>query len=177
MKRVSTLWSIALGLLIGMGLLATPGAARAQFQTDETPELSRDWTIRAGLFFFNSEAARDQEGGVSFAGAVERTVYTGETYDVSIGVGYYGLSDVYSIPIMVNVVGRRANWRYGFGGGYAFGRRLDGRGSSGAALGLILGYQINSASRYPMNVDLRYNFISGASNELDGYSITLGVKF
>ena len=58
MKRLSLFWSVALGLLFGMGLMAVPGAARAQFQTDEVPELSRDWTIRAGMYIFNSETAR-----------------------------------------------------------------------------------------------------------------------
>ncbi|MCS6777011.1 MAG: hypothetical protein RMJ43_11290 [Chloroherpetonaceae bacterium] len=177
MKTTGTLWSIVLGALIGGILLTASSAAQAQFQTDEIPELSRDWTIRAGLFIFNSRAARDQEGAVTFAGSVERTVYTTPTYDVSIGVGYYGLGNVYSVPIMAHIIGHRESWRYGIGGGYAFGRRLDGRGSAGAAIGLLVGYQINRASRYPLNVDLRYNFISGANNELDGYSITLGVKF
>lgn len=177
MKRVSALWSIALALLIGVGLLTAPGAARAQFQTEDVPELARDWTVRAGLFIFNSEAVRAAEGAVAFGGSVERTVYMGPTYDVVIGVGYYGLDRVYSVPIMIHYIARREMWRYGGGLGYSFGKRLDGRGMSGAAFGLLLGYQLRTSLKYPMNVDLRYNFISGANNELDGWSITLGIGF
>lgn len=176
MKRLSVFWSIALGLLFGMGLIAVPGAARAQFQTDEVPELSRDWTIRAGMYIFNSEAARAAEGAVSFSGYVERRVHQGLNHDLNIGVGYNGLDRVYSVPIMIHYVHRKEKWRLGAGAGYAFGKRIDGRGMSGTALGLLLGYQLTSG-KYPMNVDLRYNFISGANNELDGYSITLGIKF
>jgi hypothetical protein len=176
LKRLRVFWSVALGLLLGMGLIAIPGAARAQFQTEEVPELSRDWTIRAGLFIFNSETAREAEGTVSFGGSVERRVYEGTTYDITIGVGYYGLDKVYSIPIMIHYIGRQNRWRYGFGAGYSFGKRLSGRGMSGATIGLLLGYQLH-VGRYPANVDLRYNFISGANSELDGYSLTFGIKF
>jgi hypothetical protein len=177
LKRWYAFWSVAMGLLLGMGLLAVPGAARAQFQTEEVPELSRDWTIRAGLYIFNNETVRSQEGEVSFSGSVERTVYSALTYDVAIGIGFNGLDRVYSVPLMIHLIGHREKWRYGVSAGYSFGKRLDGRGISGAALGLLLGYQINNAAKYPMNVDLRYNFISGANNELDGYSLTLGIKF
>jgi hypothetical protein len=176
LKSLRIFWSVALGLLLGIGLMAVPGAARAQFQTDEVPELSRDWTIRAGLFIFNSETARATEGSVSFGGSVERRVYEGTNYDLTIGIGYYGLDRVYSVPLMVHFIGHKHKLRYGAGAGYSFGKRLDGRGMSGAALGLLLGYQITSG-KYPANVDLRYNFIAGANNELDGYSLTLGIKF
>ena len=40
---------------------------------------------------------------------------------------------------------------------------------------LLLGYQF-TRGRNPVSVDLRYMFIGGSSNELDGYSLTLGMQ-
>lgn len=156
--------------------MAAPNAAHAQFNGDETPELSRDWSLRVGIWIFQSEAARDKQGAVGISGMAERTVYYGNGYDVNIGVGYNGFDRVYNVPILVNVIGKQGNYRYGVGGGYSFGKRIDGRGMSGAALDLLLGYQL-TMGRTPLSVDLRYLFIAGADNELDGYSLTLGMRF
>ena len=161
--------------MTAMALAAAPHAAKAQ-GNDELPELSKDWTLRVGLYVLQSESARNLQGAVGISGAAERTVHYGNGYDVNIGVGYNGFDRVYNVPILVNIIGKQGKYRYGVGAGYSFGKRLDGRGVSGGALSLILGYQL-TMGKNPLSADLRYLFISGANNELDGYSLTLGMRF
>ncbi|GEM_PF-2025889 len=175
MKRVVTWGSATLGLMTAMALTAAPNAAKAQ-GNDELPELSKDWTVRVGLYIFQSETARNVQGAVGISGVAERTVYYGAGYDVNIGVGYNGFDRVYNVPILINIIGKQGKYRYGAGAGYSFGKRIDGRGLSGGALSLILGYQL-TMGKNPLSADLRYLFISGANNELDGYSFTLGLRF
>lgn len=174
MKLLRSLWGAALALTLGCCLLLAPRPARAQ--GDVTPELSRDWTIRLGLYIFSSEAARDKAGAVGISGLVERTVYRGDTYDVNVGIGYNGFDTVYSVPLMVYLVGHRDNLRYGGGVGYSFSKRVDGRGSNALSFSLLVGYDLTHG-KHPINADLRYYFIGGSSSELDGYSLTLGIKF
>ena len=137
-----------------------------------------------------SKSARDRSGEAGFSGTVERRVYAGRGYDVNIGIGYNGMSDIYNVPITANIIAYKDNIRYGFGAGYAFGRRSVGlinnsgngfttsttRGTSGTVFDVLLGYQL-TRGRNPLSVDLRYFFIGGSDNELDGYSLTLGLKF
>ncbi len=176
MKRIGTIWGAAMLLLLGMGLTLAPNAAHAQSRAEDTPELSRDWTARIGLFVFNNQAARNKVGAVGISGLVERTVYYGLGYDVNIGIGYNGYDDVYSVPLTVAIIGHQNRLRYGAGAGYSFGKRISGAGSNGAVLTLILGWQLSSG-RNPTSADLRYNFIAGSDNELDGFSLTYGIKF
>ncbi len=175
MKRVVTWGSATLGLTFGLALMAAPHTAKAQ-STEEVPELSKDWSIRVGLYVFQSETARKIQGSVGISGMAERTVYYGNGYDVNIGVGYNGFDTVYNVPILINIIGKQGKYRYGVGAGYAFGKRLDRRGLAGGALDFVLGYQLTQGKN-PLSVDLRYLFISGADNELDGYSLTLGMRF
>jgi hypothetical protein len=95
---------------------------------------------------------------------------------VNVGAGYNGFDRIYSVPVMGNIIFHRGNWRFGGGAGYSFNKRVSGSGSSGAALDIIAGYVLTHG-RNPTNVDLRYFFISGADNELDGLSVTYGLKF
>lgn len=179
MKRFGSFWGAALLLVLGMCALTLPGLAHAQTTSgdeDENPELARDWSVRLGLFIFQSDAARSKSGDIGFSGDVERRVYAGNNYDLTVGIGYKGLNDVYSVPIMINLIASQYNLRYGFGVGYAFGKRVDGRGTSGTVLGLQVGYQL-IPGRNPLSLDLRYLFIGGSSSELDGYSLTLGMRF
>ena len=142
MKKVGTIWSAALVLLLSFGMMLTTNRANAQFQSDELPELSRDWHVHIGMYFFQSETARKVSGSVGFSGIVERNIYTNENVDVALGIGYHGFDKVYSIPIMFNVTTQRGKWSYGGGAGYSFGKRLDKRGLAGAALGLHIGYNL-----------------------------------
>jgi hypothetical protein len=160
-------------LLLGACLLLVPGAARAQI---ESAPLARDWNLRVGLFIPQMHAARAASSDVGFSGMVERTVNRGQDYDINVGIGYNGWDSVYSVPVMVNGIWHHNFARYGFGAGYAFGKRISGRSMQGAVIGLLLGYEV-SHGRNPVSVDLRYNFISGANNELDGYSLTVGTQF
>lgn len=171
MKRLGMLWSAAL-LALGIGLLGTPGTARAQ----DLPELSRDWNVRVGLFVATKEATRKKSGDVGFSGIVERRVHQQPGFQIYVGVGYNGFGDVYSVPVMVELVGVQHNLRYGGGAGYAFGKRVAGNGASGAALNLLLGYEFVHGKN-PLSADMRYYFISGADNEFDGFSFTLGLQF
>ena len=175
MKRVVNWGSATLGLMTAIAFAAAPHAANAQIN-DELPDLSKDWSLRVGLYIFQSETARNVQGAVGISGFAERTVYYGTGYDVNIGVGYNGFDRVYNVPILINVIGKQGKYRYGVGAGYSFGKRIDGRGLSGGALSLILGYQF-TMGKNPLSADLRYLFISGANNELDGYSLTLGMRF
>lgn len=176
MKLLRTLWGATLALTFTIGLLGVSNTARAQARGQEVPELQRDWTIRVGTYIFNSRASRRAQGTVAFSGIVERTVHRDENYDVNVGIGYHGLDKVYSIPITIMGIGTKDNLRYGIGTGYAFGQRINGSGTSGPLISLLLGYQARQG-RIPLSLDLRYTFISGSNNELDGYSITLGAKF
>lgn len=173
MKRIGSFWGAAVMLLLGMGLLIVPGAARAQ---EDVPELQKNWNLRIGLFIPQSQTTRSKAGEVGFSGIVERTVYETRDYAINVGIGYNGFGDVYSIPITVMGIAHKGNLRYGVGGGYSFGKRIDGRGMSGAVLSVLLGYQLTHGTM-PLNADLRYNFISGADQELDGYSFTIGTRF
>lgn len=172
MKRLGKIWALALMVMMGMAI--APRVAHAQ--SDATPELSRDWNVRAGLFVPNSRATRSKGGEVGFSGMVERRVYRGDAFDVTVGIGYNGMDQVYSVPVQINLIARKANLRYGAGVGYSFNKRLDGSGSNGTALSLILGYT-PVHGKNPISVDLRYFFIGGSSSELDGYSLTIGAQF
>lgn len=177
MKKLGTFCSLMLLVVLGMGALLMSCPARAQVEDNySTPELSRDWTVRVGLWIAQSQAARSKIGDVGFSGLVQRRVYAGGTYDLLVGIGYNGFNNVYSVPITAEIQAFRGNLRYGVGAGYSFGKRLNGRGSNGAVLNLLLGYQIRYGTN-PISVDLRYYFVSGSSNELDGYSLTLGYRF
>lgn len=176
MKRIAPFWSAALTLALGMFALLAATPSRAQIDTNADPELSKDWSIRIGLFVPQSQAVRNKVGDIGISGHAERRVYVGTNYDLSVGIGFNGLNEVYSIPLTLNLTAYQHNLRYGGGVGYAYGKRLDGRGMSGPLLNLILGYQLTQTTN-PISLDLRYYFISGAGNELDGYSLTLGYKF
>jgi len=172
-KRLGSLCSAASLLMLGIGMLLTPGAAKAQ---DQGSELSKDWSIRIGVYAYQSQTTRAQNGDIGFSGWVERTVYRGTIYDVLVGIGYSGWDRVYAVPIMVTGVLHYANLRYGGGVGYSFNKVLDGSGSNGTALSLLLGYQFGR-SKNPLSIDARYLFLGGSNNELDGLSITLGGTF
>jgi hypothetical protein len=172
-KRLGSFGGAVSLLMLGMCMMFVPGSAKAQVQNGE---LTKDWSIRVGMYIYQSQTTRSQNGDVGFSGTVERTVYRGAQYDVNVGIGYNGWDAVYSVPVMVSGVMHKNNLRYGGGIGYSFNKRLDGRGSNGTALSLLLGYQFNR-SKNPLSLDARYMFIGGSDNELDGLSITLGGTF
>ena len=174
MKRLTAFWGAALALMLGIGLMMPPKAAQAQEPI--SAELQKDWSIRVGLYLYNSQATRSANGEVGFSGIVERTVYHGDVFDVNVGIGYNGWDRVYSVPIMVNGIVHKNNLRFGGGLGYAFNKRVDGRGASGTAMSLLVGYQL-SQGRAPLSIDVRYFFLGGTDSELDGWSLTLGGKF
>ena len=178
MRRLGTIWSAALVLVLSVFALFAPHKAHAQTgeSTDQIPELSQDWEVRIGTYIFQSKSARDAAGELGISADVNRRVYAGRGYDINIGVGFNGIEPVYNIPITANIIAHKDNLRYGAGVGYAFGRRASGRGIKGTVFDLLLGYQI-TRGRNPMSVDLRYLFVGGSSNETDGYSLTLGLKF
>ncbi|HZT41848.1 MAG TPA: hypothetical protein VFA07_06645 [Chthonomonadaceae bacterium] len=168
MKQLRKFWSAAL-LALGLCLFMAPGAARAQI-SGGSEDLSQDWSLRIGVFILHGS------GDLGISGMVERRVHNSPDYDIMLGVGYNGLNNVYSVPIMLNVIGKHANGRYGGGIGYSFGKRSEGNSFTGVAFDVVAGYTFVHG-RNPMNVDLRWYFISGANSELDGPSITLGVQF
>ena len=67
-----------------------PNAARAQTgeSTDQIPELSQDWEVRVGMYVFQSKTTRGNAGEIGISGDVNRRVYAGRGYDVTIGIGY-----------------------------------------------------------------------------------------
>lgn len=177
MKRYGSLWGVALTLALGMvGLLAgSPARAQLSSGTDQS-DLSQDWSVRIGIWFAQAQSVRAKVGDIGISGLVDRRIYSGNNFEISAGIGYNGNSDVYSVPIVLDLTALSHNLRYGVGTGYAFGKRLNGQGTSGPLLSLLLGYQLTHTTN-PLSLDLKYYFISGSSNELDGYSFTLGYKF
>ncbi len=178
MRRLGTIWSAALVLVLSVFALFAPNAVRAQTgdSSDQLPELSQDWEVRVGMYVFQSKTTRGNAGEIGISGDVNRRVYAGRGYDVTIGIGYHGIDPIYSIPLTVDLVAYKDNLRYGGGVGYAFGKRANGRGLKGTVEELLLGYQL-TRGRNPVSVDLRYMFIGGSSSELDGYSLTFGMRF
>ena len=174
MKFVKTFWGSALVAALAICAMAMPNSARAQ--ADTVPELSRDWNVRIGMYFFNQKSAADAGGRVGISGIGERTVYRGEKFDVTVGIGYNGFDRIYSVPVMGQIIFHPGAWRYGGGAGYSFNKRINGSGSNGSVIDLLVGYSLTTG-RMPTNVDLRYFFVGGSSNELDGLSITYGLKF
>ncbi len=171
------LWRNAIAASLGLIFLGSAQLSQAQTTGNfGSTELSKNWNLRLGISVFQSQTARAKAGEVGISGIAERTVYHADNYDINVGIGYNGSSDIYSIPIEVNGIVHKNRLRYGIGAGYSFGKRIDGRGMSGTVLTLIAGYKLIDTG-VPLNLDLRYNFISGASSELDGYSITLGAQF
>lgn len=168
MKQLRMLWSAAL-LTLSLCFVVAPRAAHAQV-VGGTSDLSQDWSLRIGLFVLH------ETGNIGFSGMVERRVHNSPDYDIMVGAGFNGNGSVYAVPIMINVIGKHANARYGAGVGYTFGKRTEGNAFQGVSYDVILGYEFVHG-RNPMNVDLRWFFTSGASSELDGPSITWGVQF
>lgn len=174
MNILKAFWGQALIAALAVCALAFPNVARAQNET--VPELSRDWNVRIGVYLFNQNATANKAGRVGISGIVERTVFHGEQYDVAVGIGYNGFDRVYSVPVMGELIFHRGNLRLGGGAGYSFNKRISGQGSNGSVINLLAGYVV-SRGKYPTNVDVRYYFVGGSSNELDGLSITYGLKF
>lgn len=170
-------WGTALAASFGLLFVGTAQLSHAQTTGNfGSAELSKNWNLRLGISVFQSQTSRNKAGEVGISGIAERTVYRAENYDINVGIGFNGSSDIYNIPIEVTGVVHKNRFRYGIGAGYSFGKRIDGRGMSGTVLTLIAGYKLVDTG-VPLNLDLRYNFISGANSELDGYSITLGAQF
>lgn len=174
MTNLKTFRGHALIAALGVLALMLPNVARAQNET--VPELSRDWNVRIGVYIFNSKATSDAGGRVGISGFGERTVYKGEQFDVTVGIGYNGFDRIYSVPVTAQLIFHKGNLRIGGGAGYAFNKRIDGSGSNGSVIDLLVGYNL-SHGRYPTNIDARYFFVGGSNNELDGLSITYGLRF
>jgi hypothetical protein len=162
---------------VSLALLFVPLLAHAQAPPNTgAGDLEKDWNFRIGIFVPQSKTARAVIGSVGISGYLERTVFNSSSYEINIGVGFNGMSNAYSVPVMGYIVGKAGNFRYGFGAGYSFNRKLDGTGSSDAVVGPLLGYRF-TGEPYHLSLDLRYNFVSGTNNELDGYSLTIGARF
>ena len=174
MKQLKVVWSVMLALTLAAGTLIMPNTARAQ--GDNIPELSRDWNVRIGVYIYNGKTASDAGGRIGISGLVERTVYRGEIYDINVGIGYNGFDRIYSVPATISFIYHPANLRLGAGVGYSFNKRVSGKGSNGSVFNLLVGYQL-SHGKNPTSIDLRYYFVGGSNNELDGYSLTYGLHF
>lgn len=174
MKRNSTF----LGTLFAFAVLlfATGNVAQGQARGETLGDLSRDWTLRTGVFIATSDATRKAIGTVGFSGTVERKVYRTDSYDLFLGMGYHGMDRVYNVPIMFNLVYHTNSLHYGGGFGYSFGKRLDGRGFAAPTLSINAGLRVRNGKN-PLDVDVRYFFVSGSNQELDGLSLTLGIAF
>src|SRR5579871_3986267 len=135
-KRLGTLWGLTLVMALSLCTLLVSRTAQAQ--GDNTPELSRDWNVRIGVYIFNSDTASKAGGRVGISGLVERTVYHGDNYDVNVGIGYNGFDRIYSVPVTLSIIAHPGNLRYGAGLGYSFNKRVDGRGSNGSIFTLLL---------------------------------------
>ena len=169
MKRNLTLMSALVALCL---TVFAPMVASAQ--EDPNNDLSKDWTIRLGAFIANNKQTRSKIGTIAIAGFADRTVFDGEKYKLTVGVGYLGDDTFYNIPIILNVLFKHDNLYFGGGVGYGFAKRLDGRATGAISLDALVGTQLTKGKN-AMNAELRYNFTGGSENELDGLSITLGI--
>ena len=168
MKSKFTLWSAVIALCF---TLIGPTVARAQ---EGDSDLSKEWTLRLGTFIANSQTTRSKMGTFAIAGYADRTVFDGEKYKLTVGFGYVGGENFYSVPIMLNAVWKHNKMYFGGGFGYAFGKRLDGRPMGAISLDALVGTQLNTGKN-ALSAELRYSFIGGSDNELDGLSVTLGM--
>src|SRR5579872_4694783 len=122
-------WRSAIAASFGLLFLGI-----AQFSQAQTAgifgstELTKNWNLRIGISVFQSQTARAKAGEVGISGIAERTVYHADNYDINVGIGYNGSSDIYNIPIEVTGIVHKDKLRYGIGAGYSFGKRISGRG-------------------------------------------------
>lgn len=172
MRKFGSLIGGAIAIAFALLAITAPSSARAQ-NTDDQNTIVRDWNLRLGPFIFNNAAARAKSGAIGISGIAERTVYSTDRYEILVGAGYNGFGNVYSVPITISGIIHQNQFRYGAALGYAFDKRIDGSAGQGMLLGLIAGYQFTPS----ISGDVRYNFISGADNELDGFSLTAGYHF
>ena len=169
MKRNLTLLSALVALCL---TVFAPMVACAQ--SDDASDLSKDWTIRLGAFIANNKQTRSKIGSIAIAGFADRTVFDGEQYKLTVGIGYLGDDTFYSIPIILNVVFKHDRLYYGGGVGYGFAKRLDGRSIGAISMDALIGTQLTKGKN-AMTAELRYNFTGGSENEMDGFSLTLGI--
>ena len=168
LKVFATVAMIALAVMI----FAAPHAY-AQSDNNYGPEIARNWSVRLGPYFFNHNIGGSTVG---VSAIVERTVFSGETYDVTVGIGYNGTSDIYSVPALINLIGHHNRMRYGFGVGIAFDRLPNHESTNGLAANALLGFQL-TGGRNPTTIDLRYYFIGSTADQMDGFGLTYGIKF
>jgi hypothetical protein len=171
-RKFGSLIGGAIAIALALLAITAPVSARAQ-DNGEQSNIAHDWNLRIGPFFFNSAAARAKSGSVGISGIAERTVYSTDRYEILVGAGYNGFGSVYSVPITISGIIHQNQFRYGAALGYAFGKRVESSATQGVLLGLIAGYQFTPT----ITGDIRYNFISGADNQLDGFSVTAGYRF
>ena len=167
MKRFG--WVVGCALLLGI-VGRVPAEAQ---QRDE--ELTRDWSIHAGIFFPTDDDARDAKGNIWGTIGVERPIYVLDRWQATFGVDYYGAGEIYNVPITVNVRGHSEGIRYGLGVGLGLSHDLE-RGMRGVAYNFLVGYEITRGDK-PITADLRYMGLTTGDGALNGFALTLGMSF
>ncbi len=162
-----------LALLGAVLALGAPEIARAQYTGDK--ELSQGWELRAGLFVPERKASRSFGGDVWLTIGAERPFYETETWKATVSVDYYGSKEVYSVPMSLNLRGISNGVRYGLGAGLSLGHDLR-KGMNALAYNFLIGYDLMAGST-PISVDLRYMGTNASRSELNGWALTVGVRF
>jgi len=155
--------------MIALGAVAVM-PAKAQSDLD----LTKNWTLRAGFFTPERQGPRDAEGDIWFTVGGEREVFNADRYKGTVSLDYYGSSNVYNVPIQLNVIGTTHRLRYGGGAGVSFGHDLT-RGVNAFAYNLLIGYAL-SDSLNPLTFDIRYH-ATGSGSDLNGITFTIGGHF
>lgn len=176
MKR---LWTVVLAVAVLM-VWAVP--TFAQWGEETTGNNLR---VRIGAFFPSKDISRDEANAWFTAGVdyvLTRGVVMSEDYEADLGVSvdYYGTGNVYHIPVLLNYWGKLGGgFSYTAGVGVGFSKRpVTEDTKTGFAYTIGLGYDLAAAEEGGSNlfIDVRYNGLTGVSNEFDGFSVAVGLR-
>jgi hypothetical protein len=177
MKR---LWTVLTAAAV-LAVWAVPAFAQWGEETE-----GNNLRVRIGAFFPSKSISRD-EGNTWFGAGVDyvlqRNVLVSEGYgaDLGVSVDYYGVGDVYNVPVLLNYWGKiGGGLSYTAGVGVGFSKRPgSGDTKTGFAYSIGVGYDlaVGGGMGTQLFLEVRYNGLTGTDNEHNGFAVYLGAKF
>ncbi len=144
-------------------------------------------TLRAGIFFPNSDAAKRNAGKQWIGGGAEyklgdlQFANEGNSYGASysISVDLYQKKDFRHVPVLLNYVGRsNQGIFYTAGVGVGFARELNSlnqkKNHTTFSYQVGVGYEFTK-SQVPVFIEAKY--VGSSRNRLNGYGIFAGIRF
>ncbi len=141
-------------------------------------------SVRAGIFWTSSDAAKAVEGNRWFLGGLEYKLgdlkygSDGMNSSYSVSLDYYGKGGWSSAPVLFNVVARQSALYYSAGIGFAFTKTYSNGVSNGSntdfAYQFTLGYDLVKGQQ-PLFIEGKY-FGSGRP-DLNGIALAVGIRF